>query len=77
GTGVEQNYEEASWIYRDVCDNGHNGEACARLANLHEKGAGVWHDLDQAKRYRKRACDFGYADACPPAPPRAPARSAG
>jgi TPR repeat protein len=42
-----------------------HGEACFRLADLHEKGAGAYQDEQEAARMRKRACDLGYLPACP------------
>jgi len=48
------------------CD-GRNGEACARLASLYDKGAGVDRMPERAAAMRRRACELGHAESCPKA----------
>jgi TPR repeat protein len=31
---------------------------------MYERGAGVRHDPDRAKEFRKRACDDGHTESC-------------
>jgi TPR repeat protein len=57
------NLQDAADLYRDACEDSH-GEACFRLAQMHETGAGVWRDPKYAERLRKRSCDHGYTPAC-------------
>ena len=62
-SGKIQNLERAANIYRDECENG-NGEACARIAVMYERGAGVFRSREMAKQYRKKACDAGRKESC-------------
>jgi hypothetical protein len=63
GLGVTQNFSHAAQLYREACEE-KNGEGCARLATLYDKGAGVRRAPERAQEFRKRACDYGYTDSC-------------
>jgi TPR repeat protein len=41
------------------------GEACWRLAAMYERGAGVRRNPEEVTANRRRACQLGYAAACP------------
>ena len=55
------------YVLKKACEE-RNGEACARLAALYDKGAGVDRAPERAKSLRRQACEYGYADACPQRP---------
>ena len=55
--------ENAADLYREACEDKH-AEACFRLAGLYQNGAGVFRDTNRSKSLYKRACDFGYLEAC-------------
>ena len=63
GRGTPQDYQSAAGIYRNLCEDD-IGAACARLADLHDRGAGVYRDPELAGRLRKKACNVGHAPAC-------------
>jgi TPR repeat protein len=62
GIGRPQNYGRAASLYRTACED-RNGEGCFRIAGLYEKGA-VYGDPERAMVMMRRACQYGYADAC-------------
>jgi TPR repeat protein len=65
GTGVTQDYSRAAAIYKDACDENFHGEACFRLALLHQNGQGVPASPAEAARLTRRACFSDYRPACP------------
>jgi uncharacterized protein len=60
---VEENLSQAAELYREACEDRH-GEACARLAAMYDRGAGVYRQPAQGTRFRRRACEYGYMEAC-------------
>jgi hypothetical protein len=37
---------------------------------MYDRGAGVYPDKQRATSLRRRACEFGWAEACPQAKPK-------
>jgi TPR repeat protein len=58
-----QNFQRAARLYREGCENKH-AESCFRLSEMMSTGAGTWRDPREAARYRRMACQGGYAEAC-------------
>jgi TPR repeat protein len=73
-TGRTQNFQRAANIYMELCED-KNGEACARLASMYERGAGVFRSREMARQYRKKACSAGVTDSCDKPDPAKPAAS--
>ena len=75
---MPQDFVRAGDLYTYACDED-VGLACARLADLHDRGAGVFRDAERATRLRGKACRLGYLEACekPATAPAAQRREAG
>jgi TPR repeat protein len=65
GSTVSNPEAEAKMVQseRTLCNDGYHA-SCNNLGLAYELGVGVARDLAQAKRFRVRACDAGYALAC-------------
>ena len=61
---VENDPAKTAGYYERGCNLG-DGESCHALATAYQKGNGVARNANRAKELDKRACDLGFAAACP------------
>ncbi|PSM52352.1 Sel1 domain-containing protein [Campylobacter blaseri] len=60
---TKQDYIKAATSYKKAC-NSNNALSCFNLGDLYMEGKGVKQDLQKAKEYFNKACEYGYKDSC-------------
>ena len=63
GLGVEQNYEKAVSLYREIADTSDLSGAAKQLGRMYRAGCGVDRDDESAEKYYRRAAGTGDPEA--------------